>query len=306
MVDVKSRMVFVRGMHRGKFPYSNSLIVKGSRGRVLIDAGAGFQVLSKIRDRVDAVVITHLHVDHFSNIKLFRGKRVYVPEGDSTYTSLEQLALRYAGEVSGEWLRFVREFVGVEDPFYTDTYASNDSLSLGDVELRFIHTPGHTRSHHAIVIDESVIHGGDIDLTSFGPWFGHLECDVGEFLESIVRLASLKPELYISGHRDPVCGTERVLLELKAYVERLEEKMLKLLSVLEEPRSMEQLLRLNIVYRRKPYARRLLDYWEKNMIMHMLRYMRERGAVEMLEDGRWVRRSSVGFDLAYVKRRINL
>jgi len=288
-MHLKDNIVFVEGLNRGRFPFSNSLLVKGLRKTMLIDVGAGFDVLIRLKDRVDLVVITHLHVDHFSLSYLFKGKKVYVPAVESKYRKLVDLAYRYLSEeMVDTWLDFVRRVVGAGDPYFTDVYKEGDVFDLGGIEVQPIHAPGHTAAHHVMLIDNDVVYGADIDLTSFGPWYGHVESSIEEFKKSIRRVMELKPKIYVSGHKAPIKGRRKILEELEKYAEKFDETRMKILKALKEPKSLDELVKMNLIYYRKPYAPKLLEYWEKNMILHHLKSLIKQNIVEKMKNEKYV------------------
>lgn len=288
---LKSNFVFVEGLNGGRFPFSNSLFVKGLRKTMLIDVGVGFDVLIKFKDRVDLVVITHLHPDHFALSYFFKGKRVYIPTVESKYKNLLDLAYRYVGEeLADTWLSLVKDVMKAKDPYFTGVYEEGDVFDLGGVEVYPIYAPGHTVGHHVMLVDDDVVYGADIDLTGFGPWYGHVESNIEDFKKSIRKVIGLEPKIYVSGHKPPIKGREKILEELEKYLRKFDENGMKILEALREPRSLDELVEMNLIYRRKPYAPMLLEYWEKNMILHHLKMLIKHDFVKKMEDGKYVAR----------------
>ncbi len=286
---IRPGILFIEGEFKGKFPFSNSLLIKGKKRTALIDAGTGIRVIQHYKDKIDVVVLTHLHPDHFSLSYLFEGKRVYIPAVESRYRRLEDLALRYVGEkLAPIWLRYVKETMMARDPYFTDTYEEGDVIDLGNVELQPIYTPGHSLGHHVILIGDKILHGADIDLTSFGPWYGHVESNIDKFLDSIKRVMQLDVEIYVSGHKRPVTGREEILSELERFAGKFKETEERILEALREPKSVEELVHMGIIYQKKPYARELLEYWEANMIMKHLDRLVKRGLVRTTTNGKYI------------------
>ncbi len=56
-------------------------------------------------------------------------------------------------------------------------------------------------------------------------------------------------------------------------------------SLLRTPKSIEDLVSESPIYRKKPYLKDFLDYWEGIMILHHLEQLREKGAVK--KNDRW-------------------
>jgi len=285
---LRNGIVFVKGLNNGRFPFSNSLLIKGLKKTLLIDVGAGFDALIKFKNKVDLVVITHLHVDHFALSYLFKGKKVYVPAVESKYKKLVDLAYRYVSkELVNMWLSFVKDVVKAKDPYFTDVYEEGDVFDLGGVKVQPIYAPGHTVGHYVMLVDNNVVYGADIDLTNFGPWYGHIESSIEDFKKSIRRIMEIRPEIYVSSHKAPIKGSEKILAELEKYAEKFDETRMKILEALKEPKSLDELVKMNLIYYKKPYAPKLLEYWEKNMILHHLKSLIKQGIIKKIENKRY-------------------
>ena len=78
------------------------------------------------------------------------------------------------------------------------TVDGGDTVGVGRMTVTFIHTPGHTRGHSALFVEpDGVLYLGDIDLSSFGPYYGDAWSDPEDFERSLalVRTIEAKPEL---------------------------------------------------------------------------------------------------------------
>ncbi len=266
---------FITGKNGGKFPFSNSLLVAD---KLLIDAGCGIELVKELAGRVDAAVISHTHPDHAAGCWIFNelGKDVFSPEGFET--TIESLALRFVGEkLSSVWIEFVTKAMGLKD-FTSQPYRGGEII-LKNPEVEAIHTPGHTADMHAFLIDGRILFGSDIDLTPFGPWYGHEESDLDALVESIHKLSELDAEIFISGHREPIFGRERIAESLERYAEKVEMRNETILRLLSEPKSLEELVKASPIYIKKPFARELMDYWESRMIEKHLVLLRRKGLV---------------------------
>jgi glyoxylase-like metal-dependent hydrolase (beta-lactamase superfamily II) len=129
---------------------SNVFLVTGDR-TVLVDAGANFDVVSAVEDRVadiDAVVLTHTHRDHVGNVD----------------------AVRSAFDV---------ETVGY-DPSHPAVDAElGETVRMGDHEYTVLHTPGHKNDHVCLYApDAKVCFAGD--LVFAGGSFGRTDLEEGD------------------------------------------------------------------------------------------------------------------------------
>lgn len=279
-VEIEPKIFLVKGEHRAIFPFSNSLIIKS---KVILDLGVGIEIVKELVDKVEFAALTHNHPDHCAGAWIFneKGKTVLSPEGFET--NLESLANRFIDEsLRDDWKRFVKNTIGVRD-FRADHYADGDII-LKEPEVTAIHIPGHTDDLHVFLIDGRIVFGSDIDLTSFGPWYGHRESNIKEFMKSIEKVIDLDAEIFVSGHEEPVFGREKITEELQNYLEIFEKRNEILLKLLDTPRTLEELVAISPFYKKKPYAKNILDYWEAQMIKKHLDILSERGEATKLKE----------------------
>ncbi len=274
-LEIDQNIFFVRGKQRGRFPYSNSLVIKG---RVLLDLGLGLDIVRKLADRVEFAALTHIHPDHCGGAWIFNewGKRVLSPEGYET--SVDALARRFVdASLREDWKRFAMNVVGLRD-FEVEPYSDGDTI-LRNPEITAMRLPGHTEDHHIFIIDGRIVFGSDIDLTSFGPWYGNPESDIKKFMRSIEKVMELDAEIFVSGHEDPVFGRDEIVERLQIYLEIFEKRNELLLGLLDKPKTLEELVEISPFYRKKPYIKNILDFFEGQMIRKHLNLLIERGKV---------------------------
>ncbi len=102
------------------------------------------------------------------------------------------------------------------------------------------------------------------------------------------KLLDIDFEVFVSAHSKPVFGkeeAERKILEFKSKIKEREEKILNLL---EEPKSLEELVQLSPIYGKKPYAKEILDFFERVMIEKHIKKLEMEGKVRK-EDGKYVK-----------------
>jgi glyoxylase-like metal-dependent hydrolase (beta-lactamase superfamily II) len=148
---------------------SNVFLVSGDR-TVVVDPGANFDVVSRIRDRVDgldAVVLTHTHRDHVGNLA----------------------AVKDAFGV--ECWGFDPDEEGVDHAI-----ADESEVRLGDHDYLALHTPGHKGDHLCFYsAAASTLFAGDLVFQNGG--FGRTDlpgADRATLVESIERLLEAIPE----------------------------------------------------------------------------------------------------------------
>ncbi|MCE4617382.1 MAG: MBL fold metallo-hydrolase [Desulfurococcales archaeon] len=271
-----SKVFLLVGERQGRFPGSNCLYLKGVKSRLLVDAGCKREQIMNLRDKVDGVIYTHVHPDHITHHELLRGKRVYMPVADGNFDTIEKLSLRYAPEVHEEWTRYVNTVFGLKTvPQHDHLYEPWESISIGDLEVEAVPAPGHTRGHHILWIEKH-LHLSDIDLTSFGPWYGHPESSLEAFIADIELAYSLEASYYTTSHRERVFTRDEVLRELDRYRNALERQLASVLELLRSmgPSTPKRLAREKVIYKRYlPGHEVVMNYFEINMVEKILVYL---------------------------------
>lgn len=84
-----------------------------------------------------------------------------------------------------------------------------------------------------------ILFSADIDLTSFGPWYGNWTSDVDDMIDSITKIIKLKPEIILSSHKGLI--QNNVTAKLKQYLQRIYENENRILEVLAQPTNIDQL-----------------------------------------------------------------
>jgi glyoxylase-like metal-dependent hydrolase (beta-lactamase superfamily II) len=140
-------------------------------------------------------------------------------------------------------------FTPREDPV---AYRDGDVLDLGGVVARVIHTPGHTRGHCALRVEsggDDLLYLGDIDLTSFGPYYGDAWSSLEDFEATLEKVKGLEARWYATFHQIGVVERDEFIERLErfsAVIQRREERLLEFIA---EPRSMDEIVAHRIVYR---------------------------------------------------------
>ena len=177
---------------------SNVFLVDGER-TVLIDAGANFDVVAAVRDRVDdidAVVLTHTHRDHVGNLEAVKN-------------AFDVDVWGYDPSVDGG------------DPAIAD----EETVRLGDHEYVALHTPGHKNDHLCFYAETAgVLFAGDLIFQNGS--FGRTDLEEGDhetLIESIDRvLERIDPDLEAmhTGHGPSVTSDPYDHVELSAQMAR--------------------------------------------------------------------------------------
>jgi glyoxylase-like metal-dependent hydrolase (beta-lactamase superfamily II) len=289
-VRVSKHVFLIKGENEGKYPFCNCLLID-DRVKCLIDSGAGLSRMMGISmEKIDYLINSHAHEDHTFLNTLFKNVNICCHENDVVAVeSVEELKRRY-GQPNSEIYSLMNYFLNALN--YKPSRVSlrlkdNDEFSFGDVKLRVIHTPGHSIGHCCFLIDDGdsrIIHLSDIDLTSFGPWYGCLDCDVDMFINSISKIIELIEVMNIniatSSHKEVVIGKEEIKVRLKDYLNKILNREREILKLLNTEKSIDDLVGRGLIYSRFPEPRLAYMVFEKVMIEKHIERLLRRGLVD--------------------------
>ena len=257
-------MKVIKGPNSGRYPHSNSLLIGNS---CLIDTGAG-EILRNLK--VEWILNTHWHEDHISGNKV--GKRVAAHFLDAeAIENYEEFRKRYGlGDLVNIFINF--EFGKVDR-----LLENGEELEFEGIKVEVLHTPGHSAGHCCFIVNDDTLFLGDIDLTSFGPWYGCLDCDVGEFLNSIEKVKklveSLEIKIAVPSHGEIVYSTPEIVRRLEEYKNKIYERDRKIWNYLSRG---ESPIGQGIFYKRILEPREVFLHFEKIMVeKHLTTFPRE-------------------------------
>jgi ribonuclease/clavin/mitogillin len=288
LTEIAPRIYLVQGENRGLFPFSHSFLIRDDV-TALIDTGCGIDRLRQLKEqyRPDLVINSHAHPDHIPGNWVFDGLPLVVPRQSFDYTGrIEQVSRLFteSEELAGEWRDYVREATDFRDALPTEAYDDGHRFDFGSVELVAIHTPGHTCDSHAFLEPNlDLVFTFDMDLSPFGPWYGHPDSEIEEFEASLRRVRALNPRVVVTSHMGII--TEEIEKRFETYggvIARREERILDFLS---QERTLEEMIEQPLIYARYPFAPRLLLRWEENMLRKHLHRLEQRGLVEETDNG---------------------
>jgi glyoxylase-like metal-dependent hydrolase (beta-lactamase superfamily II) len=287
-VEIVPGLYLLEAPDRGRFPYCNSLIV-GRAGELLIDAGFGLkQRLGDNRWRPDRVAVSHSHPDHVASLSVFREAELWSPvQRSDCFWRYEPLGLRFGGERFARMWIELTSLLGIEEIAADSHFDDGHVFEVDDIRLHCLHAPGHVDDHYVFFEPHHwVAFTCDIDLTRFGPWYAQPEGDIDLFLESIARVEALEPRVVVSSHKGIM--TDDIPGRLRRYADIIRQLDDLLLSLLEPPSSLGQLVDGSPFFGERPEPAELFRFWEGNMITKHLVRLEARGLV-VLEEDRWRR-----------------
>jgi glyoxylase-like metal-dependent hydrolase (beta-lactamase superfamily II) len=154
-----------------------------------------------------------------------------------------------------------------------------ETIRLGDLSVDVVATPGHTPGHLAFLFREpSVLFAGDYDLTRFGPWYGDLFSDIDATRASLIRLSGIRAHIVLTGHETGVFEDPPEEL-WRQYGSVIAEREKKLLALLEQPRTLEEIVAACIIYGRPREPRAFFAFGERVHMIKHLEHLQKRGMV---------------------------
>ncbi|HOO54606.1 MAG TPA: MBL fold metallo-hydrolase [Methanothrix sp.] len=177
-------------------------LVDARREQVLIDAGAGpgaDAILRNVDDlgfdssQIGHIVATHCHIDHIGGVSRIK---------EATGCQLIGHQLDRDGIELGDPRLTAADLYGIEYwPVKIDHIleGEEETCILGDLEFRFLHTPGHTPGSIAVIIDLDggrALFGQDVH----GPFSESWGSDINQWRRSMEKLLDLEADLLCEGH----------------------------------------------------------------------------------------------------------
>jgi glyoxylase-like metal-dependent hydrolase (beta-lactamase superfamily II) len=168
-------------------------------------------------------------------------------------------------------------------------YADGASWDLGGgVTVRAIHAPGHTSGHCVLLVEpEGIAFIGDIDLSSFGPYYGDATSSLAAFRKTLAAVKDIPARTWITSHHKGVITDRKIFLTmLAAFASRLDAREEAIVAFLRErPATLKELVAHRFLY---PPDRNDLFYddAERRTIAQHLESLARAGRARE-EGGRW-------------------
>jgi len=189
-------------------------LLDGGTEAALIDAGGGRDVEGVLRiidshgiprERIRYLLVTHKHADHTGGAAALREALDL-----QVLASQEIAGFLRTGDEEGIALRAARE-AGMYPPDFRfeacpvdRELAEGQEVSVGDLTVRVLETPGHSAGHLAFLVDadgqqtlfsgDILFHGGRILLLNTP------DCDLQAYIRTLRKLGGLAVDVFLPGH----------------------------------------------------------------------------------------------------------
>lgn len=279
------------GLGGGRYPHGNTVVVDGRDATVLIDPSLSLVARGGLERHVDVALLTHVHEDHIAGLATVPDTEVHVHWRDQpALRSLDDLVASYGlRPAAADPLRrmLVEDFHFQARPDALP-FDDGDRLDVGGSVITAVHLPGHTPGHCAFVVEpEGVVVLGDIDLSTFGPYYADAGSSLVEFEASLARCRELDATWYVTYHHKGVVeGRGRFLPLLDAFAGAIRRRETALLDFLAHPRSMVDLVAHRFLYRAHVDLPWVTSAEEHTIRQHLDRFV-EQGRVAEVAPGRY-------------------
>ena len=294
-MDVRSfgRVKVIIGNKNGKYPYGNSIFIDDDITALIDPSLMIRECFHELPVRkIDMLVNSHYHEDHGVGNSLFPDAPLYMHPFDApALRSLDTLFEYYGMDQAATeaWKPVV-----VEKYFYATRehiveFDEGEVFDFGHTRMRVVHTPGHTGGHCCFFFEEEgVLFVADWDLTWFGPVYADITSDLAASITSLNRIRDSRAKALVSFHEAGICE-ENQREVVTTYLNVIYDREQRLLDFLAEPRTLEEIIKKRIVYKKEYSNVVWVDAVEKNSMLLHLRQLMQEGRVTW-DGARYVRR----------------
>jgi glyoxylase-like metal-dependent hydrolase (beta-lactamase superfamily II) len=285
LFPLSENLFWVESPSKGRYPFCNGFLITG-RETFLIDAGIGEELIKEIDAwrRIDCLIISHSHPDHFLFWHHLKDRRILMPrETPDSIVDLMALGIRFAGspENAVHWKKRVADEFGLKPMRLPDgRFKDGDIIDAGGIKLEAIHAPGHLNDHYCFLVhDSGVLLSTDIDFESFGPWYGNPESDISRFKKSVLKISKL-PYTRVCGSHKPPLEKAAAPAAFDRYYKIFRRHQQQVFDLCEKPSPLHTIIDASPFYRNKMPNKILQEIFEGRMIRKNLELLEREGLVE--------------------------
>ncbi|MHA2224339.1 MAG: MBL fold metallo-hydrolase [Candidatus Hodarchaeales archaeon] len=296
---------------QSKFFTTNTIIFDDNT-KLVIDAGFqhGMGQLEAVRDffdinSADLLFFSHYHIDHIVGCRIFSKSRkaIHFSEKDALKNEKTFLDFCYQSTQTPyeyeTWTQRFLEFLNYDgvsgwSDFALDAVESinpKHSLHIGEKSLELLHLPGHSPGHCGIYDPESLLlFIADIDMRSFGPWYGWKNANLTSyrksvnFLEGFVKAHDIS--VIVPSHSSPMDKQEclKRLSEFKKFFDKRNNLILDFIKN-KKGVTLEEIVEQSFVHQgRKSDPQFINEVFERHHVEHHLEELLRENEIQLDND----------------------
>ncbi|MFF9208253.1 MULTISPECIES: MBL fold metallo-hydrolase [unclassified Streptomyces] len=275
------------GAGRGAYPYGNSLLVRGTAETLVVDPSLS---LVDGAPAADLVLVSHAHEDHIAGLGSY-DVPVHVHRGDLAALRSREAMVAGLGlppDAAKEVDAAFRDRFHVRGRPDALGFEDGTVFDLGGRTVTVVHLPGHTAGHCGFLVEpDGFLFVADIDLTSFGPYYGDPGSSLAAFEASMRRCREIDARWYGTSHQKGVVeGAEEFRRRLDAFAGVVRARDAALLALLREPRTVEEIVEHRLVYRPHVEAPHVRPVERRTAVQHLDRLLNA-GLAERVDENRF-------------------
>jgi ribonuclease BN (tRNA processing enzyme) len=151
---------------------SSYIVMVAGVPRILVDAGPGaFLRIGELNldlDKVDTVLLTHLHIDHTEDLAAFFNARALSADGPITYRI-------FGPDSAGQFpktSRFVNLLVGDGGAWaYQKSFGADETFKVSDLAINLDSPRTKIIDENGLVVEEIATHHGDCPSVAYRIWY---------------------------------------------------------------------------------------------------------------------------------------
>ena len=287
MAEIRSfgRVKVILGERNGKYPHGNSILIEDDITALIDSSQTVYEMRGEVTDRpVDMLINSHYHEDHWIGNHWFPEVPLHIHALDApAMRSLDTLFDYYGmSDAANEiWKPVLVEKYHYQPREQIVELQDGQVFDFGHTRMRVLHMPGHTGGHCCFFFEnEGLLFLGDWDLTRFGPVYGDATSDLVSTITSLEQIRALSSNTLVSFHHVGICEKDQEAV-VQRYLDIVYEREELLLEFLAHPRTLTDIIKKRIVYRKDYDNVVWIDAVEKNsMQFHLGKLIQEERVIQ--------------------------
>ncbi|MGV8058570.1 MAG: MBL fold metallo-hydrolase [Smithellaceae bacterium] len=277
-------IVFIPGLNKGRYPYCNSLFIDDEI-KAVIDPACNQERLLNLKETsgVDVIINSHYHEDHFAFNYLFPETDLWVPQLDApcfkSIKNILDVMGAFGTALEPDFRDYLKSF-NYEERIPAREFRDGEVLDFGRTKLEVVHTPGHTPGHSCFYCKEqNLLFTADLDMSSFGPFYGDKYSDLAQSIQSVRKLQSIPADVFITSHSKGIINGS-INKEAEAYLNIISERENRVLDFLKDERTIPEMVSQWLIYKKPMEPPMFWQYSEETMLRHHLASLIQKGQIK--------------------------